>query len=72
MKNMHTDLRVQKVNAVETRQSIHRIIRLLGSIVDFTYLLVNTTGQSTMALIFYKYLHAYFSQPNKGRVIDCS
>ena len=52
MKNMHIDLRVQKVNAVETRQSIHRIIRLLGSVVDFTYLLVNTTGQSTMALIF--------------------
>ena len=52
MKNMHTDLRVQKVNAVETRQSIHRIIRLLGSVVDFTYLLVNTTGQSTMALFF--------------------
>ena len=52
MKNMHTDLMVQKVNAVETRQSIHRIIRLLGSVVDFTYLLVNTTGQSTMALIF--------------------
>ena len=36
MKNMHTDLMVQKVNAVETRQSIHRIIRLLGSVVDFT------------------------------------
>ena len=35
MKNMHTDLRVQKVNAVETRQHIHRIIRLLGSVVDF-------------------------------------
>ena len=52
MKNMHTDLRVQKVNAFQTRQSIHRIIRLLGSVVDFTYLLINITGQSTMALVF--------------------
>ena len=52
MRNMHTGFRVQKVNAFETRQSIHRIIRLLGSVVDFTYLLINITGQSTMALVF--------------------
>ena len=52
MKNMHTDLRVQKVNAFQTRKSIHRIIRLLGSVVDFTYLLINITRQSTMALVF--------------------
>ena len=32
---LYTGFRVQKVNAFETRQSIHRIIRLLGSVVDF-------------------------------------
>ena len=49
---LYTGFRVQKVNAFETRQSIHRIIRLLGSVVDFIYLLINITGQSTMALVF--------------------
>ena len=52
MRNMYTGFRVQKVNAFETRQSIHIIIRLIGSVIDFTYLLINITGQSTMALVF--------------------